>query len=105
MNLIEITTQSYNAGLAGLPEPAKVTKHVQVRDGDGITLTAQVETEASLRSRLAWAQGAQNPAQLFDRWIEARLTAVERRLDELNLHRGACDWLCMDDCRSNPDGE
>lgn len=100
MNLATQTRIAFNAGLNGFPEPERITKHFQITDTvTGVTMTSQVETETSLRARLAWQQGA-SPANQFEVWISKRLAEVERKLEEMNFHVGACTWMCLDECES-----
>lgn len=79
-------TAAYQSGIDGLPEPAKVTKHILLRDAfTEEILEGDVETEQSVRNRLAWSKGSQGPFPLFERWIAGRLESLERRVAVMDV--------------------
>lgn len=66
--------QTYN------PEPQKIFKPVTLTDTvTGEAMTAQVETEASLRSRLAWSRTAMGAAYM--NYVTAKIAKATRCTD------------------------
>lgn len=73
--------QAYDAGRTGKPEPEKIFKRVRFTDSEtGEVMEGLVETEESLKVRLAYHRGVDGPVNLFERWLAERFESLERRL-------------------------